>query len=81
MELAQLFFKKEFNHLLSAEKIYKYYVIVNYEFAMQAENILSKVSCQTKLTEYLTWDIVSILKSKKICYLSLWDVDYKLSIK
>ena len=60
----------------SSEEIYKYYTIANYGFVLRDEHVLNMVSCPTKLTEYLAWNIIPILKSKNIGDLPSWDVDY-----
>ena len=59
-----------------SEEIYKYYTIANYGFVLRDEHLLNMVSCPTKLTEYLAWNIIPILKSKNIGDLPSWDVDY-----
>jgi len=58
------------------DEIYKYYTIANYGFLLRDDHILNQVASPTKLTEYLAWNIIPILKSKNVGDLPLWDVDY-----
>jgi hypothetical protein len=48
------------------EELYKYYSIAHYGFLIRDDHILNKVSCPTKMLEYLFYGITPIIKLKEI---------------
>jgi hypothetical protein len=48
------------------EELYKYYSIAHYGFLIRDDHILNRVSCPTKMMEYLFYGITPIVKLKEI---------------
>lgn len=60
------------------EELYKYYSIAHYGFLLRDDHVLNEVAAPTKLTEYLYYGIVPILKFEEIGDRAFYHYEYIL---